>query len=367
MKKLIIIVVLIAFIASCGHMANPAPPKVEVQTNKDKMMTCDEIISEINTMQQKRTSTQKQIDTQLAQNIISGIGGWALLVPFIFIDPTTSKNESYNSYKDREEYLREIAIEKKCENIPAEYQYLKPSDQKQTALFPSGGNVVQSTPKTIPPTKLTSEGYKVWEITGKGMCEDWKCEPDNRPIMGKDISYGDHYSIDATSFKVVESGKWKESNERRRYVYQVTKNFNPSGKSGPLAVRAPDGTKITVTMYENLITRLKDENINAPSGEYKWNVIGKGSSISPDGTPVVLKDIFNGDEVTIKGKSFTVMGRGSFTNEFTWVATPTPKVPGAIDTKGFVVAEEGIELEIIVKRTKSWTKDNVSEMFTNPF
>ena len=39
-------------------------------------------------------------------------------MPFAFIDPTTSKNDSKCSYEQREECLRKLAAEKGCINLP---------------------------------------------------------------------------------------------------------------------------------------------------------------------------------------------------------------------------------------------------------
>jgi hypothetical protein len=90
-------------------------------------------------LQTKRVNTQIQLNNQKTQNIVSGIGGWVVIVPFIFIDATTSKNESYNSYAEREEYLRKLAADKNCTDLPKPYEF--PSTTKQTSFIPSGGNV----------------------------------------------------------------------------------------------------------------------------------------------------------------------------------------------------------------------------------
>jgi hypothetical protein len=133
-----------SFITSCGHMANPAPPKVELTSTKDQGYSCEEISTEILDLQTKRVNTQKQLDNQKAQNILSGIGGWLVIVPFVFIDATTDKNAAYNSYADREEYLRKLAAGKNCTGLPKPYEF--PSTAKQTTFVPSGGNVKQEHP-----------------------------------------------------------------------------------------------------------------------------------------------------------------------------------------------------------------------------
>ena len=133
-----------SFIASCGHMANPAPPKVELTSTKDQSCSCEEINAEILDLQTKRVNTQKQLDKQTAQNILSGIGGWLIIVPFVFIDATTDKNASYNSYAEREEYLRKLTTDKNCTDLPKPYEF--PSTIKQTTFVPSGGNVKQEHP-----------------------------------------------------------------------------------------------------------------------------------------------------------------------------------------------------------------------------
>ena len=144
MRSLISIIVIVCFITSCGHMANPAPPKVELTSTKDQSCSCEEMNTEILGLQTKRVDTQKLLDNQTAQNVLSGIGGWLIIVPFVFIDATTDKNAAYNSYAEREEYLRKLATDKNCTDLPKPYEF--PSATKQTAFVPSGGNVKQEHP-----------------------------------------------------------------------------------------------------------------------------------------------------------------------------------------------------------------------------
>lgn len=268
MKKFIIMVVLVTFITSCGHMVNPAPPKVEVQSNKDQMMACNEIVSEINLMQQKRNSTQQQLDTQLAQNILSGIGGWAILVPFIFIDPTTSKNESYNSYKDREEYLREVAIEKNCSDLPPEYVYDKNAKQKIEEK-----------------KSIAKAGTYIYNLIGKGYGDNegkFKFIPDGSPIIGKDIIIGDHINIKGKEFgskgKKDDSGNiewvWVTYTNERQYTVSALQycNFEPWN------IQAPEGELIVIT-----VVRDKDGEVIVRKSVSGGNVISTPSKEIPKG------------------------------------------------------------------------------------
>jgi hypothetical protein len=87
-------------------MINPAPSKVNLTSTKDQSYTCEEISTEILDLKTKRVSTQKPIDNQKAQNILSGIGGCLVIVSFVFLDVTTEKNAAYPSYEERENYLK---------------------------------------------------------------------------------------------------------------------------------------------------------------------------------------------------------------------------------------------------------------------
>jgi hypothetical protein len=147
-----------SFIASCGHMANPAPPKVELISTKDQSCSCEEINTEILDLQTKRVDTQKQLDKRKAQNILSGIGGWLVIVPFVFIDVTTDKNAAYNSYAEREDYLRKLAADKNCTDLPKLYEFA--STIKQATFIPSGGNVKQdgASQTSTKPTRVTEDG-----------------------------------------------------------------------------------------------------------------------------------------------------------------------------------------------------------------
>ena len=132
MKK-IALIALLGFVTACGHLANPAPPKVDLKSTRDEACSCDEINAEIVDLQRKRVSTQKQITAQVAQNILCGVGGWFVIVPFFFIDVTTDKNAAYNSYADREGYIRALAAQKNCANVPPEFQSLT-AEQKDALL-----------------------------------------------------------------------------------------------------------------------------------------------------------------------------------------------------------------------------------------
>ena len=130
-------------IVSCGHLANPAPPKVELTSTKDQECSCNDIMAEIFDLQTKQINVQKQIDSQRAQNILAGIGGYLVIIPYAFIDPTTQKNDSKYSYELREEYLRKISAAKGCTNLPKPLNELSPKTAEKKSQ-PSGGNAVQS-------------------------------------------------------------------------------------------------------------------------------------------------------------------------------------------------------------------------------
>ena len=74
---------------------------------------------------------------------------------FLFIDATTDKNDAYNSYEEREQYLRKLAADKSCTDLPKPYEF--PSATKQTTFVPSGGNVKQDHP--VPKWKVNVQ-YK---------------------------------------------------------------------------------------------------------------------------------------------------------------------------------------------------------------
>jgi hypothetical protein len=235
-----------SFITSCGHLANPAPPKVELSSAKDQSYSCQEINTEILDMQTKRINTQKQLDNQKAQNIVSGIGGWLVIVPFVFIDVTTEKNASYNSYAEREEYLRKLATDKNCTDLPKPYEF--PSTTKQTVFIPSGGNTKQdgTSQKFTKPTRVTEDGYTVWEIVGKGMDIDFnRNEAEGRPILGKDIAVGDAFIVQGKEFKLLQNSGWITYYNEYKSSYKTTL---PSMK--PIGIRAPEGESVVIMLLK---------------------------------------------------------------------------------------------------------------------
>lgn len=117
-KSAAAVCVILLLSVSCGHLSNPAPPKAELTSDRDSTASCEEMAAEILDLQAQQISVQKQIDLQRTQNIVSGIGGWLILIPYAFIDPTTQKNDSKYSYELREEYLRKLSAERGCTNTP---------------------------------------------------------------------------------------------------------------------------------------------------------------------------------------------------------------------------------------------------------
>jgi hypothetical protein len=186
------IIILVSFISACGHMINPAPPKVELTSTKDQSCTCEEINTEILDLQAKRVSTQKQIDNQKAQNIISGIGGWLVIVPFVFLDVTTQKNAAYASYEEREEYLRKIATDKGCANLPRPYEF--PTQQEQASFVPSGGNLVQAKLDRSNSPVPVVDPFEPW--TGKWLVQGssshngiWALKQTDKTVVSTDESF----------------------------------------------------------------------------------------------------------------------------------------------------------------------------------
>ena len=226
MKSLISIIVLLSFITSCGHLVNPAPPKVELTSIKDQSYSCEEINAEIVDLQTKRVNTQKQLDNQKAQNILSGIGGWLVIVPFVFIDVTTDKNAAYNSYAEREKYLRKLATDKNCTNLPKPYEF--PTQQKQTTFVPSGGNVVQSRPGpkesaarvanlTVPKANPSEPWTGKWSVDGSMYAAGlWAFKQDGQTVVSTDESF---FRIDGKVTGNRLEGTYSSSSQRAGYKF----------------------------------------------------------------------------------------------------------------------------------------------------
>jgi hypothetical protein len=248
MKKCIIMVVLLSLIISCGHKINPAPSKVEVNQTNDQTASCANIKEDILDMQAKRTSTQKQIDQQFTNNIIGGIGTVTIFAsPLLFlIDGTTQKNDAYNSYQEREEYLRELAIEKNCSDLPPQYVYDK-----------------NAKPKIEEKKSIAKAGTYTYTLIGKGYGDNegkFKFIPDGAPIIGKDIIIGDHINIKGKEFgskgKKDDSGNiewvWVTYTNERQYTVSALQycNFEPWN------IQAPEGELIVI-----IVVRDKDGEV----------------------------------------------------------------------------------------------------------
>ena len=246
---IVFLLIVLSFIISCGHLLNPAPPKEELISTKDQGISCEDINMDILDLQAKQANVQYQIDQQRTSNITSGVLGVLFGAPILLlIDPTTQKNEAHNSYQDREEYLRKLASNKGCTNLPRPLRISPPTLQKQTAFNPSGGNVRQdgASQKFTKPTRVTEDGYKVWEIVGKGMDITFnQNEAEGRPILGKDIAVGDSFIVQGKEFKLLKNSGWVIYYNEHKSVYEVTP---PSMK--PLGIRAPKDELVIITVLK---------------------------------------------------------------------------------------------------------------------
>jgi hypothetical protein len=246
---IVFVLIVLSFITSCGHLLNPAPPKEELISTKDQDITCEDIIMDILDLQAKQGNVQYQIDQQRTNNITSGVLGVLFGAPIlILIDPTTQKNEAHNSYQEREEYLRKLASDKGCTNLPKPLNKSLRPQQKQTAFIPSGGNVKQdgASRKFTKPTRVTEDGYKVWEIVGKGMDIDfYQDEAEGRPILGKDIAVGDSFIVQGKEFKLLKNSGWMTYYNENKSIYEATR---PSMK--PIGIRAPKDELVVITVLK---------------------------------------------------------------------------------------------------------------------
>jgi hypothetical protein len=168
---------------------------------------------------------------------MAGVGGWAVIVPFIFIDPTTSKNEAHNSYEFREEELRRIAKEKSCSSLPEQF----------------GPDMSVKQMEEVLNKKVAKAGGTRYTVVGKGYCDN--CNIDNRPIIGKDVFNGDRVIYTGEEFQLKSpSGEWYIRREKFTWNVKELKELN-NGKY--LGVRAPEGTTITIDVIRDVDTPIK--------------------------------------------------------------------------------------------------------------
>jgi len=110
MKKIITTIAIIATLSACaGRVANPVSAVQLGDENKSCKAISYEISSnqdEINRLLPKTNKTGK--------NVVLGITGWFVLVPWFFMDFSDAEQQEINALRTRNTNLTSISISKKC-------------------------------------------------------------------------------------------------------------------------------------------------------------------------------------------------------------------------------------------------------------
>ena len=110
MKRIIALLLLPAFLVACaGRPANP----VMVDQVGDAKKSCTAIQTEMKSIESEIARLLPQTDKK-GKNIGLGVAGAFLLVPLFFMDLTESEKIEVESYRQRFNRLKIIAVEKQC-------------------------------------------------------------------------------------------------------------------------------------------------------------------------------------------------------------------------------------------------------------
>lgn len=110
-KKILTSSVSMAFLAGCVH-TTPLP--VQVSQPGDTIMSCQSIVSEMESMKNTVREKDSDLNGQIAKNSALGVAGIFVLVPWFFIDTSDSNTVEGQAAKARLNKLKELYADKNC-------------------------------------------------------------------------------------------------------------------------------------------------------------------------------------------------------------------------------------------------------------
>jgi cell division septation protein DedD len=130
MNKLIAVLLIASIVVSgCAHTtANP----VLLAQPGDENKTCDGIANEMQQMIDARSTAESDRNKQIGANVLLGIAGVFLIVPWFFMDVGNTATVEERAAQARFQRLNQMAIDKKCPATPTQASSPVPSNNQAT-------------------------------------------------------------------------------------------------------------------------------------------------------------------------------------------------------------------------------------------
>jgi len=110
--RLFIVILLSLSVTACGGR-NASP--ITVARVGDSQLRCDELISEMATLDSEARKKLGKSANQTSTNVGLGVAGAFLLVPWFFMDFSAAERIEAEAMRDRYLHLQRLASRKKCE------------------------------------------------------------------------------------------------------------------------------------------------------------------------------------------------------------------------------------------------------------
>lgn len=110
-QKILISSVSMVLLAGCVH-TTPLP--VQVSQPGDTIMSCQSIVSEMESMKNTVREKDSDLNGQIAKNSLLGVAGAFIIVPWFFIDTSDSNTVEGQAAKARFHKLQELYADKNC-------------------------------------------------------------------------------------------------------------------------------------------------------------------------------------------------------------------------------------------------------------
>jgi hypothetical protein len=147
-KKTILATLLALSVVNAGCVSSTANP-VPVAQVGDDTKSCDAIINEMQQMINARLQADGDRNSQVAGNVALGVLGAFLLVPWFFMDTSNAHTVEERAAQARFDRLQQMAIDRKCSNVPVYTPPTQDPTTNTTAANPTG---------TVERVTLTNQG-----------------------------------------------------------------------------------------------------------------------------------------------------------------------------------------------------------------
>ena len=108
------------FGAILGACAGRSPDPVAVVQAHDQSMSCTQIYAEVQANNAEIQRLAKEKGWKVAQNVAAGVAGFVVPVLWFGMDWQGSAGKEAVALQSRQQYLGQLALEKRCRGMPTQ-------------------------------------------------------------------------------------------------------------------------------------------------------------------------------------------------------------------------------------------------------